>query len=361
MKLHIQFCCPEYKNEHGGVQQFSYLLAQALKHSPLTGTFEEVSFPSPSTTNEKLRFLSRFAGGALQHPDLCIFTHVGLARIAPLLHFLNIPYWICAHGIECWSLRRSSEAQAFLGAERVLCVSRHTRNRLVHNLPGLAHRCDLLPNHVESIPAHLTPKDDARRRLGLALDTVLILTVSRLRDDRYKGHREILSALQALGPSASHVHYAIVGDGIDLVALRKEAADRQLTPRIHFLGSLSDDQRALAYDACDAFVMPSTGEGFGIVFLEAMAHGKPILAGSVDGSVDAFDGHDCGILVNPRNPAAVALALSELLRRLHQPPPGWSSDALRLHVQNHFGPERQHQRINALLQAFIQRSSPCAA
>ncbi|MDX6766263.1 MAG: glycosyltransferase family 4 protein [Candidatus Methylacidiphilales bacterium] len=357
--LDILLCCPDFSREHGGIQQFSRLLASALHASPSTARVHILSYPGTSSPLHKAAYAFRLVAAMLRRWDLCLFTHVGLARTVPILELHGVPCWIFAHGIECWNIRRGGERRSLQRAARVLAVSRHTRDRLLADLPELDGRLEVFPNHVEQFPDFHTPQEEARRQLGLPSQSILLLTISRLRHDRYKGHREILTALAALGPARQNVHYVIAGDGEDRESLQEETRLRGLADRVHFLGSIDERQRALAYDACDGFVMPSTGEGFGIVFLEAMAHGKPVLAGGIDGSRDAVDAPACGVLVNPRDPAAVAAGLSELLSGISATPPRWQPRLLQEYVRSHFGRHKLQERVDRLLEGFTKEKTRC--
>jgi glycosyltransferase involved in cell wall biosynthesis len=90
---------------------------------------------------------------------------------------------------------------------------------------------------------------------------------------------------------------------------------------VSFAGFVAPDELVDHYRLADVFAMPSTGEGFGVVFLEAMACGTPVLGGNRDGSVDALDGGRLGLLVEPMNVAAIGDGICALLEK--QGPECW--------------------------------------
>jgi glycosyltransferase involved in cell wall biosynthesis len=137
--------------------------------------------------------------------------------------------------------------------------------------------------------------------------TVRILSVSRLdRGDRYKGINLTLEALSLLGDTVPRIEYAVIGDGNDRDHLEGMTRDLGLAGRVRFLGNVSDGELAAAYEACDLFALPSTHEGLGIVYLEAMARGKPVVAVRAGGVADAVVHEANGLLL--REPSAPALA-----------------------------------------------------
>jgi phosphatidylinositol alpha-1,6-mannosyltransferase len=146
-----------------------------------------------------------------------------------------------------------------------------------------------------------------------------IVTVSRLRD-AYKGHDVVLEALPRVRERVPDVRWVIVGEGPLRPSLEAEVARRSLGGAVEFAGAASDQERDAWLDRASVFAMPSrtppgsmSGEGFGIVFLEAGAHGLPVLAGNVGGALDAVAHGKTGLLVDPTDPAAVAAGLTRLL------------------------------------------------
>lgn len=350
--LHIALWCPAFRQVHGGIQQFSRLMATALEKSPHAANVRVVALGRAPLARSL--FLLRAALSLLAKPDLVIITHVHLARISELLRLLRIPYWVCAHGIDCWPHLGPHDLRSFQNADQVLCVSRHTKSQLERFPEMNSGRLCLFPNHVETPPLLLDSQEEARRRLGLPQASPLLLTVSRLSaSERYKGHRELLAALPRLKETYPGLHYAIAGDGDDLPALQEEAQRTGTSAWVTFLGALNDEQLEWAYQACDAFAMPSTGEGFGIVFLEALIRGKPVLAGNRDGSPDPLLDGKLGVLADPLDPQS----LQEGLGRLLKPSSPWDAEFLKQEARQHFGIEALQKRVDALLANFGKR--PC--
>jgi len=164
-------------------------------------------------------------------------------------------------------------------------------------------------------PAHLI------ERYKLQSKQVL-LTVARL--DERKGHDKVLESLAALAPQFPDLVYLIVGKGREEKPLRQMAEEYQLTDRVIFCGFVPDDELPAYYNLCDIFILLNrqthqhqrlTGdyEGFGIVFLEASACAKPVIAGNFGGIRDAIDDGKSGYIIDGTRTSIVTKYLRKLL------------------------------------------------
>lgn len=146
-----------------------------------------------------------------------------------------------------------------------------------------------------------------------------LVTVARL-EDRYKGHDVLIRALPLVRERVPGAQWVVVGDGSLRPELERQAAEAGVADAVRFLGTVTDEERDAALDGAHVFAMPSRlppggvgGEGFGIVYLEAAAHGLPVVAGAVGGALDAVVDGETGLLVDPEGVGAVARAISDLL------------------------------------------------
>lgn len=254
----------------------------------------------------------------------CGHLHLGwLAVVAARIAGAKLV--IQAHGIEVWRrprLRRRRRAPA--RADLILCVSRHTRETLLA-------WCDIAPERVIVVPntisARFTPGDPgpARTRLGLAGHQRLILSVGRLdRRERYKGQDLAIGLIGELRARGRDVILAIAGEGDDRPRLEALAKAPAAADGVRFLGSVCDDALLDLYRAADLYLMPSKGEGFGIVFLEAMACGTPAIGLACGGASDAL-GRGLG----------QALAEADLLEAVDRALDGPAPDRLALSAEIH--------------------------
>jgi phosphatidylinositol alpha-1,6-mannosyltransferase len=146
-----------------------------------------------------------------------------------------------------------------------------------------------------------------------------MITVARL-EDRYKGFDVTLRALPLVRARVPNARWVVVGDGVLRSELQTMSRSLGVADCITFAGTLDNQARDSWLDRADVFTMPSRfqtggsgGEGFGIVYLEAGAHGLPCVAGNVGGSVDAVIDGETGLLVDPTDHVALADAITELL------------------------------------------------
>jgi len=171
----------------------------------------------------------------------------------------------------------------------------------------------VLPNTVDPRFTPGLKPADMLRRFGLEGRKV-ILTVSRLASgERYKGHDRIIASMPHILERHPEALYLVAGDGDDRPRLEALAQSAGLGDKIRFAGSLTEADLPGAYRMADVFAMPSTGEGFGIVFLEAAASGLPVIAGNRDGSVDALADGAIGQLVDPDQPDQLVSAIGAAL------------------------------------------------
>jgi glycosyltransferase involved in cell wall biosynthesis len=368
--LHVWL--PELPGSNGGIQTFSRHLLEALESSrrvkyirvivkndatiPPALFNKEVKYHTSGRWPSSLRtavFVALAAFLAVKdRPKLILVGHANFSPLAAVLkHWLGIPYWVFAYGIEVWSLSGKRISRALLGADRVLPISRFTQNRLLDQLPLDQDRIVSFPLTVDSDRFQIGPKSQALlTRHGLRADQPIILTVARLAEsERYKGYDRILRALPAISTTIPNVHYVLGGHGPDRCRIEQLVAELDIANCVTLAGFISDSELPDYYRLADVFAMPSTGEGFGIVFLEAMACGKPVLAGNKDGSVDALQQGELGALIDPDNISELVSTLTQLLKKTYPHRLVFNPEALRLAMLNVFGRHRFCERVTKLL------------
>lgn len=218
------------------------------------------------------------------------------------------------------SLPRASYARlrrfSLSRVDRCLPVSQYTAGLLKER--GVApDRITVIPNGTDPERFHPCDASELRRRLGIG-DRRVLLTVGRLVPR--KGIDTILQALPHIIDAAPSLVYLIAGEGPDRGRLESLAWRLGVEDRVRLLGAVPHDELRHYYNACDVFVMPSREdepdvEGFGIVFLEANACGKPVIGARSGGIPDAIEHEETGLLVPPDDPEALAKALEVLLTR----------------------------------------------
>jgi phosphatidyl-myo-inositol dimannoside synthase len=261
--------------------------------------------------------------------DVVFCGHMYMAPLALLLARLKrAKLVIQMHGIEAWPQPTRLRRAAVEAADLVLCVSRHTRAQVLNWAAIAPDRVLVLPNTVGEA---FSPGDGSSLRAAWDLQgKCVLLSVGRMDAcERYKGHDRVIAAMPRLVAEGHDVVYVVVGDGDDLPRLKALAVETGVADRVRFMGAVGRETLIGAYHMADLFVMPSTGEGFGIAFLEAMASGTPALGLAVAGACDALADGELGAAV------AEPELVSTLVRLLAQSKP--NSDALAAAVRGRFG------------------------
>ncbi|MDX2098397.1 MAG: glycosyltransferase family 4 protein [Leptolyngbyaceae cyanobacterium bins.59] len=252
----------------------------------------------------------------IQHrPQRVLCGHVKLLPLLSLLcEPLQIPITVLTYGKEVWSPLPPRTQQLLQKANSIWSISRYSRDRscAVNGLD--AKKFELLPCCVEGqtfTPGPKSPKWVERYGLG---DDRVLMTVARLwSGDPYKGVDVTIRALPEILKVFPNVKYLVIGRGDDQPRLAQLAQDLGLEKQVIFAGFVANEDLVEHYRLADAYVMPSQ-EGFGIVYLEAMSCGVPVISGDADGSADPLQDGKVGWCVPHRSPEAVAAACLEILK-----------------------------------------------
>lgn len=288
-----------------------------------------------------------------QRPQLIIVTELNQSIVLShlLKRSLDIPYWVILHGIEAWNIEKPSYRAALAAADRVIAVSHYTRQKVLAQGYLSPERVSVLPNAFDPSRFQIQPKPQVLlQRYGLHPKQPVLLTVTRLQHfAHYKGYDAILEALPVLQQRIPNLRYILVGKGNDLPRIQAKVQSLNLQDCVILPGFVPDQELPSYYNLCDVFAMPSKGEGFGIVYLEALASGKPVLAGHKDGSVDPLNHGELGCLIDPDDSAGLIEALSQLLSGTHPNPNLKQPSYLRQTVSQRYGYSEFCQKVGELL------------
>lgn len=317
----------------GGIAKFNRDLLTSLCAHP--NVREVAAIPRlvrepPGTLPDNLRYMMGAIGGktswllraalAAAGPrfDVVLCAHINLLPMAFAVGLLHrAPVGVMVHGIEAWRpTGRILIDRLIRRVDFFVSVSAFTSERL-RAWTGLdAARGHVLPNAVDM--SAFTPGPPAPaliERLGVAGKRV-ILTLARLEaTERYKGVDEILEIMPDLLRDDPDLAYVIAGDGSDRGRLEAKARALGIGTNVVFTGYVPEAEKRDIYRLAHVFAMPGRGEGFGIVFLEAMACGVPVVASRVDGSREAVRDGALGLTVDPGDPDEIRAGIQVALRR----------------------------------------------
>ena len=273
-----------------------------------------------SAIGSKRRYLAALGRFALRlrRFDFVFCGHINLLPVAYLAsNRYRAPLFMSVHGIEAWQPSPSKLSNVLTSRlTGVLSVSGTTAKRFASWAPVSASSIRILPNTVDL--DRFTPgkrRDDlvARYRLD---GKVVIMTFGRLEaTEQYKGFDQVLEVLPRLLRQHPNLLYLILGDGTDRARLEAKAKSLGLAAHVVFAGRVLEEEKVDHFRLADVYAMPSRGEGFGIVLLEAMACGVPTVASAIDGSREALRDGMLGILVDPANLDDVERGIREALSR----------------------------------------------
>jgi phosphatidylinositol alpha-1,6-mannosyltransferase len=289
-----------------------------------------------------------------QRPSEILVFHLSIMPVAFIAAWLaSARVTLVAYGWELTFNRRKVDRWCGYRADRIIAVSRMTALEVERLFRDKRSRCFgevqvLHPtwDHHNST-ADQTRRFAARETFGFAQDEVVMLTVGRMDPaERCKGHDRVLDVLPALLASNPNLRYLIVGEGKDQTRLVERSEALGLADRVIFAGFV--ENVADCFAACDLYVMPSTQEGFGIVFLEALASGRPVVAGGIDGSIEAILWGELGFLCDPLDPRSVEETIRKAINALDGPDPRVDASSLQSQVELRFGTAAFDQNLTVL-------------
>ncbi len=249
--------------------------------------------------------------------DLIVCGHLYMLPLAWMVKlWTKAPILMIIHGVEAWKPRKRLVNYCIKNLDGIVSVSQHTMDlfQAWANVPETQQF--ILPNSIAIEQYGYAPKNpELLSRYGLKDKTVL-MTLGRLDSyERYKGFDEMIDLMPQLSTIIPNLTYLIVGEGPDRDRLEAKVRSLNIQKQVVFTGFITESEKADHYRLADAYVMPSKGEGFGIVFLEAMACGIPVVASKLDGSREAVRDGLLGILVNPDDPEEIKTGILEALQR----------------------------------------------
>lgn len=372
-KIHVWM--PDVFQFKGGIQVYSAFFIQALERI-LPDSDRHVFLKNDAKSTDDLQFNPdtkfQFAGqwkhswlhtpvfafqvflAALQErPDLIICGHINFSPLAlQIFNLLKIPYWVIVHGIDAWDIKEASKISALKAAEKILSVSEYTSNHILIDQENSLENIHILSNTfnasqfiIQSKPQYLLD------RYQLDKNQHIILTVARLAGgDRYKGYDQIIQSLPIIRQQIPNIHYLLVGKGNDRDRVEAIIDSTNVRDCVTLTGFVSDEELGDHYNLCDVFAMPSKGEGFGIVYLEALACGKPTIGGNQDGAIDALCHGKLGALVDPDDIQKLAETIISILQGTYPNSLIYQPQALRQAVIDTFGLEQFQKTLARYLE-----------
>lgn len=298
------------------------------------------------------RYRARYGMPDVLHVHGTIF---GLAWASAIRRHHGVPFVVTEHSTEFALGELRPRLREYLTSEirhasTRLAVSRELCERLSRQIiVPLGATWEVMPNLVSSRFSKSAP------RAWTPGGTFTFLNVATL--DRKKGHRHLLAAFSVASRACPDLRLRVVGGGPEAQALNLQAASLGLSERVVFLGMRPRDQVVEEMGLCDAFVLSSSYETFGVVVVEALMNGKPVVATRCGGPEDIVVPGEDGLLVEKDNPEALAAAMLELRAQRDR----FDAAAIRQRCIDRFGEAAFVRRHAKVYQAALSSSRPSAA
>jgi glycosyltransferase involved in cell wall biosynthesis len=241
------------------------------------------------------------------HADIVILNHINFSLIGIAIKLINpkCSVWLIAHGIEVWR-PLSFIKRTFLKryCDKIICVSGFTKTQMVLRHNSDPDKCVVLNNVVDpfiKLPDSFEKPEYLLNRYGLTKCSQVIFTLTRLASsEQYKGYEQVIMAVSSLKQNYPAIKYVLSGqyDSHEEMRIRELINKYKVNDEVILTGFLNENELTDHFLLSDLFVLPSKKEGFGIVFVEALACGLPVICGNADGSIDAIKDGKLGTAIN---------------------------------------------------------------
>ena len=298
---------------------------------------------------KKVKFVALLFWNIIFHrPRIIISNHINLLKLCGIIYpILRVNYGVITYGIEVWNLNFLKRI-VLKNAKYIASFSKYTSSK-ISNQVETKGKIFLFPPCVDKGKFFPQKRDIKLVQKYNLNGNKVMLTVARLvKKEGYKGYDLVIKALPKVTKKIPNIKYLLIGEGDDLYRIKNLVNKLGLENKVIFCGFVPNKKLINYYNSCDVFIMPSKGEGFGIVFLEALACGKPVICGNKDGSRDAVLDGKLGILVDPDNIDQIAEAIMNVLQG-NVPNHLLDPKYLRKTVLEHYGFDKFIERVKDLI------------
>lgn len=327
----IFFCLSAFEFT-GGIEKFNKCFIKALEEIQTEENETAIEVVSTYDKQPDARYLNRipFKGFSrnklasvwyvlkqIRKTDILILGHINLSIAGVLAKILNpkVKLIMITHGIEVWQPLSFVKHRLLKLADTILAVSQFTKNQIVYHSKIDSFKIRIFHNTLDpyfKVPDTFDKPEYLLHRYGLNKEHKIVFTLSRLvSSEKYKGYDKVIEAVAEIAKSNPQIRYILAGkyDEQEYTRIQHLIKTHQAEQYVQLTGFVKEEEITDHYLLADVFIMPSRKEGFGIVFLEAMACGIPVIGGNEDGTVEALKNGQLGKLVNPSSPCEIAQAI----------------------------------------------------
>lgn len=292
-----------------------------------------------------------------RNSDIIIVGHINLALLIVLIRtfFPSKKIILLLHGIEVMEKLSGIKRKAIGYSDEIWAVSEFTRQNIIQLQQQPAEKVKIFYNTIDPcfrIPVKFEKPEYLKERYQIQQDEKILLTVTRLNHkENYKGYDKVITALPEIKKIIPKLRYIIAGNGDkkEIDKINRQILELDLSNEVIVAGYVPEKELTDYFLLSDLFVMPSRKEGFGIVFIEALACGLKVIGGNKDGTVDALSDGKMGMLVNPDNVTEIANAIIVSLREQETVSTNESRKKIQGEVIDKFGFDEFKKRLSSYL------------
>lgn len=333
---------PQFGNGHvGGIQESARVAWQAISDQCAAQLIcYSKDTPNGDQPDSRMRKVIEAFNRTDNH-DVILVWQIGLLKLLPFLRRENGSKTVLfLHGIEAWKQHDWLTRRLLGKVDLFLTNSDYTWKRFCELNPSLSAR----PHETVPLGLPTTLANDTFQ----PSEKPTALIISRLsKDEDYKGHRELIDAWPLVLRQKSDARLLIAGDGDLRGELEQLVHSRGLDETIEFLGKVSEQTKTDLLKTCRCLVMPSQGEGFGLVYLEAMRMGRPCLVSTLDAGREVVNPPEAGLAAARNDKDELAAALVRLLSDGSEWR-NWSMQARQRFEQNYTAAHFQDRLLKAM-------------
>lgn len=291
--------------------------------------------------------------------DLVILSHINLGLIGLLVKTINpkCKVWLIAHGIEVWRPATALQKKFLNRAcDKVVSVSNFTKEQMTHWHQTDPNACAVLNNAIDPFikaPKRFSKPEYLLKRYNLKPADKIMFALTRLSaTELYKGYDLVIKTVSQLKQRFPDIKYLLAGKYDDAEGIRVKSLIKEynVENEVILTGFVSEKELTDHFLLADLFVLPSRKEGFGIVFVEALIHGLPVICGNADGSLDAIANGELGTAISPDNTAELE---SAIIKNLSEPLTVDKRQQLQEKSIAYFGENTYRQHLQKLINEDI--------
>ncbi|MBX9812914.1 MAG: glycosyltransferase family 4 protein [Burkholderiales bacterium] len=332
----------------GGIEKFNRDFLSALAHA---GTDIILVERREGQLWAKVSFAARFIWRFfVDRPDFVFCAHLNFSPVCAFLKALRgTPYTLALYGIEVLDVKNCLKRRGISDARMIITISEYTKKLILRQFPEVEDHMFMLPSAVDGDAFFMKEKSQVLLDRFKLAERPIILSLARLSTLEHKGQDRVLKALPRVLEKVPDAIYLIVGSGQDERVSAILAEHPELMKSVVMAGAAADRERVDYYNLGDVFVLPSKFEGFGIVFIESLACGVPVVASDGYGCREGLLGGELGLLVQPDDVDSIADAIVTILAR-KTPCKLFDREYLRKRTLEVYGIRAWNERVEALLE-----------